>query len=864
MTELTERLNRFEGRLHSLESELVELRRLAASVTPEPGASKTPEPEKPLWELMASADEPQAPPTPPPLVDTTPVAAASRRKVELSEVVGARALAWAGGSVTLLGIVFFFVLAVERGWIGPWTRVGLGALASFACVAAGAILHRRFGDTYASVSAAGAGVAGLYATLLAATALYDLAPRPSALLAAAAIACLGAALAIVWRSQTLAALGLLGALLVPVPIALQDGHQSPIGTAFAAVVLGAAICVAVPRSWRALQTTATVVAMLESLGLALAHEPHATVIAAVVWFVATAGAVWLTMRERVGYLPTTLTTFTALFAGWTTAILYDGDARGLVLLAIGLLYGVVSSVLWHRDRDVAAVLWAIALAVTAVGAATLLSGSTLTIVWAVEAATLAWLARRIPEPRFQLAAGGWLLLAYAHALGVDATPAKLFVANDDTWAAALSACALAAGTAVAGLTTSDWHARGERAIDRLVAQLRAAQPRVRVAAFALAGATALYAGSLVVVTLPNAWDWGHVAVVGLWAAVSVALALSAHRHVAACIAAGACALVVSYDFLFVASPQRWWSFGIAGGLTIAVAVIRERDAAQNGDQASLAFLLGGVGFSTAAACGLLDGRPLGAALLTLGGVLGAIGVAFLRPRRDFASVSCGAGLALAVPGSLLLVHGTWLVLVWAAATSALAVLTRYEPRLTYAAAPYLALAFGHTLALEAQPGDLFIANRHPGAGASAVLLCAIAAAVLAHERRPLRIPATWLAGTLGLYAATLAMLELFEDSGHAVDTAFQRGHTAASALWAVVGLTLLVAGLKRGGRQLRIGGFVLFGASLVKLFVYDLAFLSSVARAGSFLAVGAMLLAGGFFYQRLAANAAAPALDSPA
>ena len=39
----------------------------------------------------------------------------------------------------------------------------------------------------------------------------------------------------------------------------------------------------------------------------------------------------------------------------------------------------------------------------------------------------------------------------------------------------------------------------------------------------------------------------------------------------------------------------------------------------------------------------------------------------------------------------------------------------------------------------------------------------------------------------------------------------------------------------------------------MKLFVYDLAFLSSVARAFSFLAVGAVLIAGGFFYQRLAA-----------
>jgi uncharacterized membrane protein len=60
-----------------------------------------------------------------------------------------------------------------------------------------------------------------------------------------------------------------------------------------------------------------------------------------------------------------------------------------------------------------------------------------------------------------------------------------------------------------------------------------------------------------------------------------------------------------------------------------------------------------------------------------------------------------------------------------------------------------------------------------------------------------------------------------------------------------------VLGLKRGGRHLVLGGFALFGLALAKLFVYDLSFLSSIARAFSFLAVGALLVVGGFFYQRL-------------
>ncbi len=70
---------------------------------------------------------------------------------------------------------------------------------------------------------------------------------------------------------------------------------------------------------------------------------------------------------------------------------------------------------------------------------------------------------------------------------------------------------------------------------------------------------------------------------------------------------------------------------------------------------------------------------------------------------------------------------------------------------------------------------------------------------------------------------------------------------------------LLYGGLKRRAPGFRLAGFALFGISLAKLFLYDLSTLSSVARALSFLAVGAVFLIGAFFYQRLSARPEAPA-----
>jgi hypothetical protein len=316
--------------------------------------------------------------------------------------------------------------------------------------------------------------------------------------------------------------------------------------------------------------------------------------------------------------------------------------------------------------------------------------------------------------------------------------------------------------------------------------------------------------------------------------------------------AAAVTLVVLYDLPQLAETPRAWAFAIAAVGTIVVALLyelRSRHGAVSFE--ALTGVTVSVVCSSFAAIELLEGRHLGLALLGIGAVYAATGVAVVRRRRDFASALGLATLVLSVPATWLLVAGTWVVLAWAAGAAALALLARFEDRLHWGAIGYFTLGFGHMLALEAQPSDLFVAHRHPGGGAPAVVLVLAAGAMIARESAVLRRASTWICGALALYAATLTILELSETVGGGIDTAFQRGHTAVSSLWGVVGLSLLVAGLKRGRRELQIGGFALFGIALAKLFVYDLAFLSSIARAFSFIAVGALLVVAGFFYQRL-------------
>src|SRR4051812_5486663 len=87
-----------------------------------------------LRRLSAAAPEARQPvqaPEPDALRPVAPRARAPRPRPSLEVDLGAladrlattRGLAWTGAVVTLLGIVFFYAVANDRGWVGPGGRV---------------------------------------------------------------------------------------------------------------------------------------------------------------------------------------------------------------------------------------------------------------------------------------------------------------------------------------------------------------------------------------------------------------------------------------------------------------------------------------------------------------------------------------------------------------------------------------------------------------------------------------------------------------------------------------------------------------------------------------------------------------------
>ncbi len=71
-----------------------------------------------------------------------------------------------------------------------------------------------------------------------------------------------------------------------------------------------------------------------------------------------------------------------------------------------------------------------------------------------------------------------------------------------------------------------------------------------------------------------------------------------------------------------------------------------------------------------------------------------------------------------------------------------------------------------------------------------------------------------------------------------------------SILWGVYSLLLIFWGIRRKKRHLRIGAIALFAVTLVKLFVYDISQLNTIAKTVVFVSLGILLLLISYLYTR--------------
>lgn len=180
---------------------------------------------------------------------------------------GGRLLAWAGGSITLVGVVMFLVLAASRGWLGPVTRLVAGGLLGLVLVGVAAWTNRRPQGRTGALALAATGFATLYLTIGAATGYYRYLVEPAGLGLGLLTVGAGLALADRWRSQLLAAGTVLGVDVLTAAVA--DGAW-PLTVGLVLAPQLAAAAVVARRDWPVLALVAAVFPVLYGTVAALA------------------------------------------------------------------------------------------------------------------------------------------------------------------------------------------------------------------------------------------------------------------------------------------------------------------------------------------------------------------------------------------------------------------------------------------------------------------------------------------------------------------------------------------------------------------------------------------------------------------
>jgi uncharacterized membrane protein len=440
-TRIDARLVDLEARMTVLHSRVMRLEREAglvgaASVAPArqmtaPAPPATPAP--PTGASVPVAPRRAAAPAPRPRPDATLPA-----MPDLEEVLGGRVLAWLGGAAVVLGLAFFFALAISRGWIGEAERTLIAAAASTAILAAGIWLRERRGRNEAAMAAAASGLAGLFLTVVVATRMYDLVPAVPGIVLALCIGAGASFLALRWSAPVIGGIGTLGAAISP---ALAGAPQDATTIALLFVATAAGAVVLVYRRWDALGLALFAVSAPQWLPWVTEHATPAQAVMALAGFglAGMVAAIGLELRSGSSELRQSAAFLFAAnsiviaVAGWIAFTGAHEPALAKVWIGgLAALHAMVGGSTRREGRlseglRVLALGLGVVLADVAWG--TLVDGPGVALGWALSAIGFAWAAghEKLGHAERQaalLGLGGQITIALVRILASDTPPAS--------------------------------------------------------------------------------------------------------------------------------------------------------------------------------------------------------------------------------------------------------------------------------------------------------------------------------------------------------------------------------------------------------------------------------------------------------
>jgi len=340
-----------------------------------------------------------------------------------------------GAIILLLAVAFFVKYSFDQGWLGPTTRVLLGAVAGLAMVGGGEFALARKLRQFA-VGLIGGGVAMLYVSAFAAQSFYHLIGLNTAFATYCVITALGTILAVHGRLQALAILALIGAFLTPPALSTGRNAQVELLSYLLIVDIGFLV-VGTLRTWPVLR-------VLAWLGTALMY---------VGWFLRfySDDALWTTL----GFIGAFYAAFQAealiaarrgagasmlqslllhanngVFFLSVYALAHDRypDWMGLFCVCTGLAQWLAAWAVRRPDDASLRVRTGLAIdgaAILALAAPIQFDHHLIPLAWAAQAVVCFWFARRVPGTWLRVKALGILVAALVHLAGEDLTSAVL-------------------------------------------------------------------------------------------------------------------------------------------------------------------------------------------------------------------------------------------------------------------------------------------------------------------------------------------------------------------------------------------------------------------------------------------------------
>lgn len=438
---------------------------------PEPAAPAT-RVDVQRFEAPAPRPAPLAVPAPPPPVrrEPEPVVPAEPGFVEAAiaqAVAAAKGWLLGGNTVVRVGLVILFVglsflasYAASAGLFPIEFRLALIAGVGIALLGAG--FRTRVERPGFGLALQGGGVAIIYLTLFAGAKLYDTVPAAPAFALMIAVCTLGCALALLQRSQALAATAFAGGFAVP--LLLSDGSGDVAGLfAYYTILNLAVLFIAGRRSWRALNligffATFGVMTLWEAAGYRPADfaVAQAFLVVSVLIYVATAVLYTRATPGRLGGVVDTTLLFGPALAGFGLEVgLVHDRPFGSAFAALGfaaLYLGVAAWTTRYRRESLRVMnetMLAIGIGFVTLAVPLALGARWTSAAWALEGAGAFWVGMRQAR---------WMPRLFGLALQLVAALIYLADAEQAVSALPLAHAAFVGAMliAVAGLATAWW------------------------------------------------------------------------------------------------------------------------------------------------------------------------------------------------------------------------------------------------------------------------------------------------------------------------------------------------------------------------------------------------------------------------